>query len=168
MLRNPPPPWDGEWVTLYHGTLSSFADAIIGEVDLSYAQAKKDFGRGFYTTTLEEQALDWAYSLGGRHSGAPAVVAWQVPLDDLARLDTLAFVSGDKLQADRFWSFVWHCRQNDTHHARSTNDGWYDLVIGPIAAYWKQRAAIDDSEQLSFHTPTAVALLNASRSWRVL
>ena len=168
MLRNPPPPWDGEWVTLYHGTLEASVVSLLGSVHLSHARAKMDFGRGFYTTTLVEQASEWAYALARRGLGLPAVIAWQVALDDLARLDTLAFVSGDKLQAERFWSFVCHCRVNDTHHARSTNDGWYDLVIGPIAAYWQQRAAIDDSEQLSFHTPTAIALLNASRSWRVL
>jgi hypothetical protein len=96
------------------------------------------------------------------------VIAFQVDLDALARLDTLAFVSGDRFQGERFWSFVWHCRRSDTHHARSTNDGWYDVVVGPIAADWRQRATFANSEQLSFHTPTAIAILNASRKWRHL
>jgi hypothetical protein len=91
-----------------------------------------------------------------------------VSLDALARLDTLAFVIGDKFQAERFWSLVWRCRQDDAHHARPTNGGWYDLIVGPMAADWRQRASLDDSEQVSFHTLTAAALLNASRSWRVI
>jgi hypothetical protein len=40
---------------LYHGSNHSFE-----EVDLSKSKDKRDFGRGFYTTTLHEQAEDWA------------------------------------------------------------------------------------------------------------
>jgi hypothetical protein len=47
---------------LYHGSNQDF-DAV----DLSKSRDKRDFGRGFYTTTLREQAEDWAEALFDRH-----------------------------------------------------------------------------------------------------
>jgi hypothetical protein len=169
MLPFQPPPWDGERVTLYHGTLERHAASVLAGVDLHFARARQDFGRGFYTTTLERQAIFWASRLArySRLPARPAVIAFDVSLDDLARLDTLAFVRGE-FEADRFWSLVWHCRQRDTHHGRVSNDGWYDVVVGPVAADWMQRVSIPGYEQLSFHTARAVAVLNSSRSWREL
>jgi hypothetical protein len=49
---------------LYHGSNISF-----DSVDLSMSKDKRDFGRGFYTTTLREQAEDWAKSLFDRYRG---------------------------------------------------------------------------------------------------
>jgi len=40
---------------LYHGSNHDF-----DEVDLSKSKDKRDFGKSFYTTTLCEQAEDWA------------------------------------------------------------------------------------------------------------
>jgi Protein of unknown function (DUF3990) len=169
MLPFPPPPWDGERVTLYHGTLERHAASVLAGVDLRYARAEQDFGRGFYTTTLIRQAAAWAFKAGSnaRTPGNPAVIAFEVSLDDLARLDTLAFVRGE-FEAERFWSLVWRCRRSDTHHGRASNDGWYDLVVGPVASDWTQRIPMLGYEQLSFHTARAVALLSGSRSWREL
>jgi hypothetical protein len=164
-----PLPWDGERVTLYHGTLERHVASVLTGVDLRYAQARQDFGRGFYTTPLRRQAIAWANRLltRPRVPGRPAVIAFEVSLDDLARLDTLAFVRGE-FEADRFWSMVWRCRKNDTHHDRVSNDGWYDVVVGPVASDWSQRIPMLGYEQFSFHTTAAVALLNGSRSWREL
>jgi hypothetical protein len=49
---------------LYHGSNQNF-DAV----DLSKSKDKRDFGRGFYTTTLREQAEDWAQALFDRYNG---------------------------------------------------------------------------------------------------
>lgn len=40
---------------LYHGTGIRFA-----EIRLSKSKDKRDFGKGFYTTTIFEQAEKWA------------------------------------------------------------------------------------------------------------
>ena len=40
---------------LYHGTGICFK-----EIDLSKSKDKRDFGKGFYTTTIFEQAEKWA------------------------------------------------------------------------------------------------------------
>ena len=162
-----PPPWDGERVMLYHGTLERHAASVLAGVDLRFALAKQDFGRGFYTTPHLRQAFAWATKLASRpHAlGAPAVIVFEVSLDDLARLDTLAFVRGE-FEAERFWSLVWRCRRSGTHHGRVSNDGWYDVVVGPVAADGQQRIPMAGYEQVSFHTARAVSLLNRSRSWR--
>lgn len=169
MLSLPPPPWDGELITLYHGTLASSVSSILARVDLAYARAGRDFGRGFYATTLLRQAQFWADNLAtrSRRAAEPAVIAFDVNLDDLSRLESIGFARGD-FDAYSFWSLVWHCRQGGLAHSRSTNGGWYDLVVGPVTAAWKQRACMADYDQLSFHTARAVALLNKSASRRVI
>jgi hypothetical protein len=42
MLPFEPPPWNGEYVTLYHGALERSVTSILAGVDLRYAKAKKD------------------------------------------------------------------------------------------------------------------------------
>ncbi|MFN8633258.1 MAG: DUF3990 domain-containing protein [Chloroflexota bacterium] len=142
--------------------------SILAGIDLSLAQDGRDFGRGFYTTTLLRQASFWAENLANRTRAAhePAVIAFDVDLHALSRLDSIAFARG-AFDADAFWSFVWHCRQRALDHGRDANGGWYDLVVGPVAAAWRQRAQVGDYDQLSFHTDRAVSLLNGSRSRRV-
>ena len=51
-------------LTLYHGTNCDFSS-----VDLSKAKDKRDFGKGFYLTTLQNQAKDWAETLFARFGG---------------------------------------------------------------------------------------------------
>ena len=48
-------------ITLYHGTNCDFPSA-----DLSKAKDKRNFGRGFHLTTLQNQAKDWAETLFAR------------------------------------------------------------------------------------------------------
>jgi len=167
MLPFAPPPWNGERITLYHGTIERHAASVLAGVDLRHAQSNQDFGRGFYVTTLLRQSFAWAQKQANRPRSLdpPAVIAFDVSLNDLAQVDTLSFVRGE-FEAERFWSLVWRCRSHDTHHGRSTHDGWYDLVVGPVAADWQQRIPMAGYEQLSFHTARAVSLLNGSPSWR--
>ncbi len=86
------------------------------------------------------------------------------PLDEgLDELASLAVVLADYHYED-YWSLVQHCRQstktaiNDHRHPAG---GWYDMVSGPVAAFWEQRVAMDDADQFSFHTEKGVRLLNA-------
>ncbi|MCL2232160.1 MAG: DUF3990 domain-containing protein [Treponema sp.] len=48
-------------VILYHGSNHNF-----DEIDLSKSKDRRDFGKGFYTTTISEQAEDWAQTLYDR------------------------------------------------------------------------------------------------------
>jgi len=49
---------------LYHGSNCDFT-----EVDLSKSKDRRDFGKGFYLTTLPNQAKDWAEILFDRYGG---------------------------------------------------------------------------------------------------
>jgi len=49
---------------LYHGSNCNFY-----EIDISKSKDKRDFGKGFYTTTILEQAEDWARALFDRYKG---------------------------------------------------------------------------------------------------
>jgi hypothetical protein len=119
-------------------------------------------------TTLRRQADYWANDrvkrLGpGRE---PAVIEFIVSRDALAQCQTLSFARGDYYDTE-YWGFVWRCRMEGTDHARAVNGGWYDLVHGPVAMDWRQRQASRDYDQMSFHTFTAIALLDASPRKRV-
>ncbi|MDR0546423.1 MAG: DUF3990 domain-containing protein [Dysgonamonadaceae bacterium] len=54
---------------LYHGSNCDFAT-----VDLSKSKDKRDFGKGFYLTTLQSQAREWAEVLFARYGGDGAFV----------------------------------------------------------------------------------------------
>lgn len=169
MLANLPPAWDDGPLVLYHGTLDSAVASILGGIDLTYCRPYRDFGRGFYTTTLLRQAVSRASGLSrlAPRPDPPAVVAFEIDLGALSNLESLAFVRSE-FEAELFWSFVWRCRQSDVDHGRPSNGGWYDVVVGSLAADWQQRAAFVNSDQLSFHTPAGARLLDAGRPRRIL
>ena len=170
---HPAPLWTNQNLTLYHGTVDPFAMAIVtGPVLTSRGRTHTDFGPGFYTTTILRQAQMWAAQLAAmKENVAAAVVQLIVPREDLAELDALAFVRGD-FHADDFWSLVHHCRQGATDHGRTPiaphYSRLYDIVYGPVAAFWNQRMAIVDADQVSFHTPRAEAVLNRSTRMRII
>jgi hypothetical protein len=187
-ILNPAPPWQpdlSEYVLLYHGcTVLDKNNMEAKRINLANCRVDSDFGRGFYTTSLERQARNWAWDryykwLGnpanaGKTGNQPVVLRFRVRrysrkprktrLDDgLDKLLALHFVRGDYGSED-FWSFVQHCRQSTlatVHDHRRPPGGWYDLVTGPVAAFWWQRVAMTDADQVSFHTKKAVQLLNA-------
>ncbi len=163
-----PPSWTNQYLTLYHGTLDIHVPAVLGGVNVVAGRTGTDFGPGFYTTTIDRQALSWAWQLTQRRRGAlPAVIRFDVDRDALASFDGLWFVRGS-FDADDFWSLVFTSRQGAAGHGRATNQGWYDVVIGPVAASWRQRTIIHDADQVSFHTPNAAALLDASHPRRIV
>ncbi len=54
---------------LYHGS-----DSFFEKIDLEKSQNRRDFGKGFYTTVLEEQARNWAYKQMLRNEKAESYV----------------------------------------------------------------------------------------------
>ena len=165
----PPPLWSNQDIVLYHGTIDAHATAIVASVRVSLGKPYTDFGAGFYTTTLRRQAHTWAAQIAATKSPvtAPAVIQITVAREDLARLQTLAFVRGD-FHADDYWSFVHYCRAGALDHNRPHPFGYYDVVYGPVAAFWNQRMIIADADQIRFHTVAGEAVLNKSARVRVL
>jgi hypothetical protein len=116
-----PVPWTNQPLTLYHGTMQRHVASILAGITLSSGRAYTDFGQGFYTTTVEQQARAWAWTLSQRARGygnLPAVVRFDVDRDSLAQLDCVWFVRGS-LNADDFWSLVFHCRTGQAAHRRA-------------------------------------------------
>ena len=179
-ILNKAPDWIPErsdYLTLWHGCTSRDAAAIRKRgIDLSLCRADSDFGQGFYLTSLRRQARHWAwfrfYGLTPREQGGNTaqLLKFRVSRDAFRDLKTLSFVLGDYNNLD-FWSLVHHCRVSppagsagQSHHrypgAVASPDWWYDVVVGPVSAFWAQRVSMNDSDQFSFHTPNAVAVLD--------
>lgn len=155
--------WSCQNITLYHGTLGIHVESILNRVDLGRSGPIKDFGRGFYTTTGRTQAEHWAHILAeGRNGGRPAIVRFELSREELSHLDILFFVRGDRDAFD-FWSLVKFCRNGSTTHFPSGH-GWFDVVAGPVTGNWRKQTIIPGSDQISFHTASAVNLLNACRN----
>jgi hypothetical protein len=115
----PPPTWSNQDIVVYHGTVDTFAAAIVsGPINVGIGKPNTDFGPGFYTTTLKRQAQMWAAQISAtRPSTNPAVIEITVNRSSLAGLDALAFVRGD-FGADDYWSLIHHCRKGALNHAR--------------------------------------------------
>jgi len=102
---------------VYHGTNCAFE-----RVEMSKSKDKRDFGRGFYTTTIKDQAEAWALAVFDRYGGdGPFVYEFEFETDndlnikrfDEANQEWLEFVA-----ANRNTGGVWH---------------GFDVVIGPVA-----------------------------------
>jgi hypothetical protein len=156
---------------LWHGCTTEDKNEIerLG-VDLLKGRPNTDFGRGFYTTTLERQARHWAWTRFydprfARMTGVqPVVLRFTVDRHDLAKLTALCFLIGD-YSCEDFWSLVQHCRQStqmtifDHQGPVSESGEWYDIVYGPVSAFWDQRSAMNDADQISFYTRKAAKML---------
>ena len=107
---------------LYHGS-----NQPIHEIRLSEGKKYKDFGQGFYTTHIKEQAVYWSRRIAERFGGVPVVTEFEFDLQS-------AVSAGLKVKQfekpDREWAlFVManrHQDGNEFHHD-------YDIVIGPVA-----------------------------------
>jgi hypothetical protein len=168
-IVHPPLPWSNQDLVVYHGTVDTHAGAIqAGPIIVSRGRPNTDFGPGFYTTTSKRQAHMWAAQIAATRPGTlPAVIEITIKREPLARLETIAFVRGD-FDAEDYWSLIHHCRKGASDHGRPNPSQYYDVIYGPVAAFWTQRMIIADADQISFHTANAQALLNKSARNRII
>lgn len=163
------PPWTNQDLVLYHGTLLIYAQDIFHHgVRLEVQQPRTDFGLGFYTSTNREQAVKF---IRRRRFGLSpvALVEFRVERERLASLNILSFVLGSPAALD-FWSFVQHCRSphSSSHGRNAGTSSYYDVVVGPVAKNWGTCTSHFGFDQVSFHTPDAVNLLNTPGSRRII
>lgn len=160
---------------LYHGS-----NLDIKTIDLEKCRPYKDFGRGFYLTTIEYQARQMAVRVARIRDGSPFVNAYEVPDDFMAcsELNTRDF--GDT--ASEEWAlFVMNNRNarfRDYASRECNHDNKYDIVRGPVAdddmamLFRQYENRLIDfamlkngmtykkmTNQYSFHTQRAIALL---------
>ena len=159
---------------LFHGTNLDF-----DKIDLSLCEPYKNFGSGFYTTTLFDQAKAMAIRKSRLFGGEPCVITYEAP-DNLLKLDTLKIKSFPTTSKE--WAvFIINNRNRDftdIHSPDCNSDNKYEIVYGPVAndtlttlIRQYQRGFIDSeillkemkyaapNNQYSFHSQKAVSLL---------
>jgi len=161
--------WNNSPIELYHGTTRANAVRVLADgIDPTKFRRLTDFGPGFYVTTNIEQARIWAqrratggsFALGAQEK--PAVLRFMIDRVAFGKLETLCFVR--PAEDNGFWPLILSCRlaalPADNFHARGQNT-FYDVVIGPVALKYSTPPfrAIDEGDQVAFHTSVALALL---------
>lgn len=159
---------------LYHGS-----NVEIHEIDLTKCRPYKDFGQGFYLTTLPEQASKMASRVSRIYGGKPCTTVFEFNPSSLGDrdLNTRIFRKPSKEWA----LFVINNRSRDFKDYADSEcnfDLKYDLVTGPIAnddlallfrQFSNGLIGVDIlvkemeykrlTDQYSFHTPKALAYL---------
>ena len=96
-------------ITVYHG------DYIpVKNPEIRIGRNTKDFGPGFYCTTIKEQAERWA-----RRYDNKVVSIYEV------RMNMSLNIKEFKEMTEEWLDFIIHCRSGKPHS--------YDIVIGPMA-----------------------------------
>lgn len=106
-------------IKLYHGTNTTF-----DKVELDKCLPYKDFGRGFYLTTLRTQALARAKNKCNFEGGAPTILAYQFDEEELANLNVKYF----EKPTEEWANFIFANRNKRNKKMHN-----YDIVIGPVA-----------------------------------
>ena len=112
---------------LFHGSNMKVAD-----IDLSKCQKYKDFGQGFYLTSIKKQACDWARKITRRFGkGKPVLNIYEFD-NNLSDLNSIIF-----REPNIDWAtFIINNRNEKfTNHSDllSNHDNKYDFVHGLVA-----------------------------------
>lgn len=114
---------------LYHGS-----NQVIDSIDLRRCKPYKDFGKGFYLTSIERQAELMAKRTAKIFGGSPYVTAYTF---DETVLSNTAFSVKAFSEPDVEWAlFVLNNRDRGfQNHSdpNSNHDSKYDIVYGPVA-----------------------------------
>jgi hypothetical protein len=107
---------------VYHGSYTA-----IENIDFSFCQKNRDFGKGFYVTELREQAETWAGRKGLRKKTQPVVTEFEFAEhffnDQFLKVLRFTDYSGEWLD------FVVLNRKNNS--GKQAHD--YDMIEGPVA-----------------------------------
>jgi hypothetical protein len=164
---------------LYHGS-----NIEIEKIDLNKCRPFKDFGRGFYTTPLREQALAMAKRTVKIYGEGTSCIT-EFYFDDAVLKDTRLNIKRFEKPNLEWAKFVVNNRNHDFTDFSSpecNTDGKYDIVTGHVAnddiaalinvylagilsdeALIKELAFRELSEQVSFHTEKAAACLKKTK-----
>lgn len=158
---------------LYHGS-----NIEIDHIDLCKCRPYKDFGRGFYLTSLQNQAIEMAKRTAKLMGGNPIVTKFDFDSTDLSSVNVRKFDMHPTIEWARFVINNRNKRFEPINSPECNLDFKYDLVIGPVAddristlLVRYINGYIDESmlmkgltykklnDQYSFHTEKAVDLL---------
>jgi hypothetical protein len=102
---------------LFHGSY-----LIIEKPDISFSRNNVDFGRGFYTTPIKEQAISWSKRFKRKH-GQSVISVYD--FEEIS-LQENALIMEFESYSNEWFDFIISCRQGE-------NNAWYDVVIGGVA-----------------------------------
>lgn len=148
---------------LYHGT-----NVLFEQADLLHSKDKRDFGKGFYTTTRKEQADEWAENMLVRYGGENKYV-----------LTYRLYLHPDlNIKVFRGFTREWLWMIRDNRIVGGIQHG-FDIVIGPladdstmrtiafyVAGIYNDKVALDllknfkADDQVSIHTQKGMSCLD--------
>jgi hypothetical protein len=147
---------------LFHGSNRDFS-----KVDLAMSKDRRDFGKGFYTTTIKEQAQQWGYNMFNRLGG-----------DGIFLYEFEFSPSGDLLSkqfpgiSDEWFDFILANRtlgglqhNFDFIQGPVANDKTFLTITGFIDGIFSREEAMrrlrfsKSNDQVSLHTERAIAML---------
>ncbi len=145
---------------VFHGTIE-----VIKNPDVLHSYRPLDFGKGFYITTVEEQAKKWALRKADIYSKEKGIVNIYNYSENYSGLKVKDF-TGD---LDNWIDFVCACRDGNDDYLK------YDIIIGKVAndkvfkvvdmyhsGVWDKERAIkeikvyDTYDQIAFITQKAI------------
>jgi len=166
---------------LYHGS-----NMEIDAIDLDKCRPYRDFGKGFYTSPVLEQA--WAMAKRAvriNRKGIPCVTAFS--FDDNLLSDTALSVkrfTGPDSEWARFVINNRNRKYSDVQNPDCNTDSKYDIVVGPVAnddiaalmdvflagllsdeALAKELTFRNLSTQISFHTKNSISGLQKKEKY---
>lgn len=160
---------------LYHGS-----NVEINEINFSKCKPYKDFGKGFYLTSIKQQAVRMAENRAALFGGDPVVTVYEVDEDIMHKpeLNTKTF---DMVPTIEWARFIVNNRSREFTDVASLDcniDAKYDIVLGPVAddavaatirrfmgdrldeeGLRKRLTYKELSNQYSFHTKKAISFL---------
>lgn len=162
---------------LYHGTNCS-----IDRIDLNKCRPFKDFGKGFYLTTIKEQAEKMAYRVSRIYGLEPIVNVFSFDSQAAENIALKRFES----PSEEWARFVINNRNGNNSETNHNLDNKFDVVVGPIAnddlallfrQFSNGMIEIDTlvrnmkykelTDQYSFHTEKALELLRKESEYYV-
>lgn len=172
---------------VFHGTISIHRDSLITGIDVYKGYESTDFGQGFYTTSNYEQAKRLAYDRAKAYNkhhkdkppAQPMVLKYRINKVRLSEYKGLIFDSPN----ERWKEFIFNNRVGIDFSVSKyyNNNGKYNFVYGCVAdsnitemVGFVRRQQITygdfvdslkalkqyDYDQLSFHTPDVVSVLD--------
>jgi hypothetical protein len=154
---------------LYHGSNQKF-----DTIDLTKSKDKRDFGRGFYTTTLREQAEEWAEALFDRYKG-DGVFIYEMELELTEELSVKNYEGLSEewlhmVQKNRILGGIQH--NYDIVQGPVANDKTARTIALYIAGIINTNEAIERlkyskiNNQVSIHTPIALTQIKIIRKYQ--
>jgi len=162
---------------LFHGS-----NLEISRIDLSKCGKYKDFGQGFYLTSIKQQAIDWAKKTTRRFETGKATLNIYEFDNNLNDLNYIVFTEPNKDWA----TFIINNRNKDfkNHNDKLSNqDNKYDFVHGlvanddisailetfllgilPMSQLSQALIYKELNDQYSFHSPKAISHLKFLKS----